>query len=170
MEALRYPIGRFDVSRQKESTEWHIWMLGVIPDLLRDAISGMTSEQLDTPYRSGGWTIRQIVHHFADSHMNGYARFKQALTEDQPTISPYNQDRWVELSSEIPMETSLDLLDSLHQCWVNLLHTMRPEHFQKGYVHPEEGFLSLDTALRLYSWHGRHHLAQITSFRERMNI
>ncbi|PTX55127.1 DinB family protein [Melghirimyces profundicolus] len=171
MENLRYPIGRFDLSRQKESVDWHIWMLSETPNRLRDAVSGLTPEQLNTPYRPGGWTVRQVVHHLPDSHLNGYLRFKLALTENRPTIQPYNQDRWAKLSdtADIPVEVSVQFLDTLHQRWVGLLQTMRPEQFQKGYVHPDEGFLSLEKALRHYSWHSRHHLAQILTLRERMN-
>jgi len=170
LENLRYPIGRFDVSRHRESTDWHIWMLAETPHRLREAVSHLTKEQLDTPYRPKGWSIRQVVHHLSDSHLNGYLRFKMALTDERPRIIAYDQDRWAQLpdAQDMPVEPSLHFLDALHQRWVGLLETMRPEQFQKGYVHPEDGFVSLDNSLRLYSWHSRHHLGQIANLRERM--
>ncbi|GGA54914.1 putative metal-dependent hydrolase [Kroppenstedtia guangzhouensis] len=170
MEHLRYPIGRFNPDREKESHDWHIWMLAETPQRLKDAVSDLDREQLDTPYRPGGWTLRQVVHHLPDSHLYGYLRFKRALTEERPTVSPFDQDRWSHLpDSKLNIDVSIDFLDALHQRWVGLLHSMRSEQFQKGYRHPEWGFLTLETSLRLYSWHCRHHLAHISSLRERMN-
>lgn len=169
MENLRYPIGPFNPDREKETHDWHIWMLTEVPNRLSQAVSGLEQEQLDTPYRPGGWTIRQVIHHLPDSHLNGYLQFKRALTEDRPTVACCDVDGWAKLpDTDLPVEISIHFLDSLHQRWAGLLHSMRMEQFQKEYHHPEAGFLTLETALRMYSWHSRHHLAHISSLRERM--
>lgn len=143
--------------------------IAAVPARMREAISGLTPKQLDTPYRDGGWTVRQVVHHVPDSHLNAYTRFKLALTEDVPTIKPYDEARWAELpdSSDTPIDTSLTMLGALHDRWVRLLRLMSDAEFQRKLNHPENGTMSLDTVLALYAWHGRHHVAHITSLRER---
>ena len=140
------------------------------PANLRASVAGLSAEQLDTPYRPGGWTVRQVVHHVPDSHMNSYVRFRLALTEDEPTIKPYDESRWAELadSRTARIETSLALLESLHERWVLLLRSLSPADFRRQFRHPELGVVSLEKNLALYAWHGRHHVAHITSLRERM--
>ena len=139
------------------------------PKKLRAAVKGLSREQLATPYRDGGWTVQQVVHHLADSHMNAYTRFKLALTEDEPTIKPYNETRWAELSDSktTPVETSLALMDGLHERWLNLLRGMAPADFARKLKHPERGTMTLDETLGMYAWHGRHHVAHITGLRDR---
>jgi len=169
---LRYPIGKFSFagSNSEEDRVRLIDQIAEAPARLREAVKNLSPEQLDTPYRPGGWTVRQVVHHVPDSHLNSYARFKLALTEDQPTIKDYREDRWAELADarSAPVETSLVLLESLHKRWVAMLRSLTPEQFARGFVHPELGSVSLDRNLSLYAWHGRHHVAHITSLRERM--
>ncbi len=168
---LRYPVGHFrrvtsltDAERQ-ESIE----SIAAAPARLRAAIQGLSEEQLDTPYRPGGWTVRQVVHHVPDSHMNAYIRFKWTLTEDNPTIRTYEQDLWAELAdSRGPVEGSLTMLEVLHDRWVRLLRSMKPEDFGRQFNHPENGPMTLDSLLVLYDWHGRHHVAHVTGLRERM--
>ncbi len=133
-------------------------------------MAGLSPEQLDTPYRPGGWTVRQVVHHVPDSHINSYIRFKLALTEPEPTIKPYDEALWAELADTpaTPVEVSLTLLDSLHGRWVPLLRSLSGADFARQFRHPELGMVRLDGNLALYAWHGRHHVAHITSLRERM--
>jgi hypothetical protein len=140
-----------------------IGQIAEAPARMREAAAGMTEAQLDTPYRPGGWTARQVIHHVPDSHMNAYVRFKLALTEDQPTIKPYFEDRWAELADTkvTPIETSLALLESLHERWVNLLRSMTPTDFARNLNHPEHGLISLDWMLADYAWHGRHHVGHV---------
>ena len=141
------------------------------PEDIRAAVRGMSEPQLDTPYRPEGWTVRQVVHHVPDSHLNAYVRFKLALTEDTPTIKPYDEAEWAKLSDvrDTPIETSLTLLSAIHDRWVRLLRAMTPGDFGRKLNHPDwEAPLSLDTVLALYAWHGPHHTAQITSLRQRM--
>jgi uncharacterized damage-inducible protein DinB len=137
---------------------------------MREAITGLKDNQLNTQYREGGWTVRQVVHHVPDSHLNAYIRFKWAMTEENPTIKPYDETAWAALKdSELtPVEVSLNLLESLHSRWAVLLRSLKPEDFQRKFVHPDSGPHDLDWLLNLYSWHGNHHLAHITSLRERM--
>ncbi len=167
---LRYPIGKFQPSAPtEENRKQFLAQIEETPTRLRAAVAGLSREQLDTPYRDGGWTVQQVVHHLADSHMNAYTRFKLALTEDEPTIKPYNETRWAELSDSrtTPAETSLALMDALHERWVNLLRGMSPADFSRKMKHPERGPMSLDDTLALYAWHGRHHVAHITGLRGR---
>jgi uncharacterized damage-inducible protein DinB len=140
------------------------------PARLREAVKGLTLEELNTPYREGGWTVRQVVHHVPDSHMNSYVRFRLALTEDEPTIKPYMENLWAELpdARSAPIDLSLGLLESLHTRWVALLRSLTPEQWKRQFRHPELGVVSLEQNLALYAWHGRHHVAHITSLRERM--
>ena len=167
----RYPIGKFNspttVSDSDRKT--YIDEIESAPAQLRAAIAGLTAAQLSTPYREGGWTVRQLVHHVPDSHMNAYVRFKLALTEDEPTIKPYEEARWAELpdSETVPVETSIVLLDSLHKRWVPLLCSIPAADWSRKFRHPERGTMTLDQNLALYAWHGKHHVAHITSLRER---
>jgi hypothetical protein len=168
---LRFPIGRLDRRPVLTPDERRsaIDALAVAPEALRAAVRGLTDAQLDTPYREGGWTVRQLVHHVADSHMNAYIRFKLGLTEDNPTIKPYDQDTWVTLAdSTLPVAPSLDLLAALHTRLVALLRAAPADAFSRTIEHPENGPMTLDQMLGVYSWHGRHHTAHITSLRERM--
>ncbi|HEY3137553.1 MAG TPA: bacillithiol transferase BstA [Blastocatellia bacterium] len=172
MMDLRYPIGpfKFECTPTDEDVQRAIDEIAEAPAKLRAAVEGLTPEQLDTPYRPAGWTVRQVVHHVPDSHLNSYCRFKLALTEDEPTIKPYHEDRWAELedSRATPTEVSLALLESLHKRWVLLLNSLGPDDFKRTFRHPELGVVSLAQNVCLYGWHGRHHVAHITSLRERM--
>jgi uncharacterized damage-inducible protein DinB len=165
----RYPIGKFDGVYTEERKTQYLADIEQTPARLRAAVQGLAPAQLDTPYRPGGWTVRQVVHHLPDSHMNSYVRFKLALTEDEPTIKTYAEDRWAELSdtNATPIETSLTLLDSLHARWVTLLRSLTPQQWKRSFRHPELGPMSLEKSLALYAWHGRHHVMQITSLRDR---
>lgn len=166
----RYPIGKLERQTvlSPEERRVAIEQIAQTPGMLSAAVAGLTPEQLDTPYRDGGWTVRQLVHHVADSHMNAFIRFKLALTEQEPTIKPYDEKLWAELAdSDAPVEVSLALLAALHQRWVPLLRGMKPEDFARTLRHPEMGTLTLDGTLGIYSWHGRHHLAHATSLRAR---
>ena len=171
MSDLRYPVGKFRfegplTSDQKDNC---ISNIERAPANLRAAVQGLSAQQLDTPYRPEGWTVRQVAHHVPDSHLNAYIRFKLALTEDAPTIKPYAEDRWAQLADTqtTPVEVSLTLLDSLHERWVALLRSLKPDDWKRVFRHPELGEVSLEKNLVLYAWHGRHHVAQITSLRER---
>jgi len=136
---------------------------------MRAAVAGLTEEQLDTPYRSGGWTVRQVVHHVPDSHMNSYVRFKLALTEEEPLITPYDEALWAKLAdSAAPIEGSVELLDGLHRRWVSLLQSMSEGDFGRSFRHPELGLVRLEQNLALYSWHSKHHVTHITALRDRM--
>lgn len=171
MSDLRYPIGKFQPVAQVSEPDRQLYISEIekAPGQLRAAVEGLTAPQLDTPYRPGGWTVRQVVHHVADSHMNAYVRHKLALTEQEPTIKPYDEKRWAELEDYriTPLETSLALLECLHQRWVGLLRALGPDHFSRTFRHPELGVMTVDKNLALYAWHGRHHVAHITSLRER---
>jgi hypothetical protein len=168
---LRYPVGQFN--KFADVTEAQrvglIDEIAAAPAKLRAAVAGLSPAQLDTEYRPGGWTVRQVVHHLPDSHMNAFVRFKLALTEDVPVIKPYDEARWANLPDvkSTPVETSLALLDHLHVRWVTLLRSLTSADLARKYKHPERGVVSLDDALAEYSWHGRHHVAHITSLRER---
>lgn len=169
----RYPIGTFerrDTLTPDERRDF-IAQIAATPARLREAVSGLSDEQLDTPYRDGGWSARQVVHHVPDSHLNAYCRLKITLSEDgQPTIRPYDEAAWAKLPDMFitPIDVSLTLLESLHARWVGLWNAMKDEDFQRSFTHPEHGVRSLDWLLALYAWHGRHHVAHITSLRERM--
>lgn len=173
MEDPRYPIGPFDFDGKADPKLREHWIgeIAAAPGALRAAVAGLTSQQLDTPYRTQGWTVRQVVHHLPDSHLNAYTRIKLALTEDEPLIKPYDQARWAELPDVriTPVETSLTLLECLHRRWVLLLRELGPAEFGRRFRHPEHGrSIGLDEVLAMYAWHGRHHVAQITSLRTRM--
>jgi len=171
MSDPRYPVGKYerrDVLTPEERAAM-IEQIAAVPSKMREAVAGLTPQQLETPYREGGWTLRQVVHHVPDSHMNSYVRFKLALTETTPTIRPYDEARWAELadSRDTPPETSMALLESLHDRWVRLLRSMSADDFQRTLNHPENGLMTLDAMLALYAWHGRHHVAHITTTRQR---
>ena len=145
-----------------------ITVIAELPMRVRAAVAGLTGAQIDTPYRPGGWTVRQVVHHVADSHTNAFIRLKVALTEDQPTIKPYDQDAWSALADmRLPIEVSLVLLDGLHARWVALYRSLAPSAFARVFHHPEIGVVTLDGQLQMYAWHSRHHVAHITSLRQR---
>jgi len=165
----RYPIGKFhyDGPPREDRKQAFLDDIASAPANLRAAVKGLSDTQLDTPYREGGWTVRQVVHHIPDSHLNSYMRFKLALTEDDPTIKPYAEDRWAELadSKDTPVEVSLTMLDSLHDRWVRLLRSLQPEDWNRTFRHPELGPMTLEKNLALYAWHGKHHVAHVTELR-----
>lgn len=171
MNDLRYPIGRFVVDSAVTDDKRRGWIRQIAdaPAALRRGVSGLTDRQFDTPYRPGGWTVRQVVHHVPDSHLNAYCRFKFALTEDNPTIKAYDEALWANVAdtARTPPEVSLSLLDALHHRWVILLESMTPQDFARPLYHPEHGGITLDWMLQLYAWHGRHHAAHITELRKR---
>jgi uncharacterized damage-inducible protein DinB len=170
LDALRFPIGKCPPPANSTAAvrAAQIQTLQELPQRVRAAVSGLNDTQLNTPYREGGWTVRQLVHHIADSHANSYVRFKLALTEDWPTIKAYDEAAWAELAdSREPIEPSLVFLTGLHERWVALLHSMSEADFQKGFTHPERGKSTLAANLAIYHWHSRHHTAHITALRAR---
>ena len=168
---LRYPIGRFSppASSLPRDRAAHIQTLRELPERLRAAVSGLSDSQIDTPYREGGWTVRQLVHHVADSHANCYIRFKLALTEDWPMAKGYDEAAWAKLADSyvLPVDVSIAMIEALHGRWVALLESLSDEDFQKGFEHTELGRQNLAKVLALYDWHSRHHTAHITSLRAR---
>jgi hypothetical protein len=172
MTDLRYPVGRFqrpELVTEAERNE-AIDRISALPAQMRFAVEGWNAKQLDTPYRPDGWTVRQLLHHVPESHMNSYIRFKLALTENEPAIKPYDEAAWANLpdATTAPVDLSLDLLDTLHQRWVLLLRSMSAEQWSRTFRHPEIGLVRLDVNAMLYAWHGKHHLAHITGLRDRM--
>ena len=168
---LRYPVGEWQKPEQvtERTIEGYIGDIRALPGALRKAIAGLSSDQLDTPYRPGGWTVRQVVHHLADSHMNAFCRWKLALTENNPTIKPYDEGAWAKLpDSNVDITISLGIVDGVHHRWMALLERSGKDQFSRTLNHPERGVMRLDTMLSLYSWHSRHHVAHITALRERM--
>jgi uncharacterized damage-inducible protein DinB len=170
---FRYPIGPYQAPEtfSDDIIRSSIIAIQQLPALLRESVRWMSTAQLDTPYREGGWTVRQVIHHMADSHMNSYTRFKLALTEENPVIKPYNEKLWAELpdSRTAPVELSLQLLEVLHQRWVMLLKSLGKEELARTFVHPAQNReIRLDEAITMYAWHCRHHLAHITSLKQRM--
>ena len=168
----RYPVGKFDFAGpySEAQRKKFIEAIAQTPAKMRAAVKGLKPKQLDTPYREGGWTVRQVVHHVPDSHLNAYTRLKLALTETEPTIRPYDQEAWARLADtrQTPIETSLELLASLHERWVNIWRSLKPEDFARTLRHPESGLKTVDWLLGLYAWHGAHHVAHITELRKRM--
>jgi hypothetical protein len=171
MEDLRYPIGRLhrpeslpDAQRRRA-----IDVIAAAPAEMRAAVRGLDETQLDTPYRPDGWSVRQVVHHVPDSHLNAYIRFKLALTEDTPTIKAYDEAAWAKLddSRTTPVETSLTMLEVLHDRWVRLLRSLSPTDYSRKLIHPENGPMTLDGVLATYEWHSRHHVAHIVGLRKR---
>ncbi len=171
-EELRYPIGKFVPPQPITSEAIRGWIddIDALPGQLRDVVDGLNDEQLRAPYREGGWTVKQVVHHVPDSHLNAYCRFKLTLTEERPTIKPYVEGLWAELidGREAPVETSLRLVEAVHERWVMLLNAMAPADFQKTYIHPEYAKeFELAYVTGMYAWHGKHHVAHIRSLRAR---
>ena len=170
MNLLAYPIGRFDLKApfSIEDRTAAIQDIATLPARLVAAVNGLSDAQIDTPYRPGGWTVRQVAHHVPDSHLNAYTRFKLALTENEPLIKTYQEHLWAELpDSRLPVEPSLRLLDSLHVRWTALLRDLTEDQWQRRLRHPELGDITLHAYAGLYAWHGRHHLAQVERLRER---
>jgi len=169
---LSYPIGKFDWQAPvtAEMRPGLIAELAAAPGVFREAVAGLNDSQLDTTYRPEGWTVRQVIHHMADSHMNNYIRYRLALTEDEPTIKPYAEAKWAELhdARTAPVEVSLRLIETLHERWVDLLASLADSDYARVFHHPERGVMRLDTNLALYAWHSRHHAAHITNLRARM--
>ncbi|MEX0821813.1 MAG: bacillithiol transferase BstA [Rhodothermales bacterium] len=170
-DASRYPIGKYKPPTSISADDRHAWIQQIadLPIMLDRAVRELDETQLDTPYREGGWTVRQVVHHIPDSHINAYVRFRLTLTEDTPRIKPYKEDRWAELSDARsgPIALSMALTRVLHERWVYLLRAISEEEWSRAYEHPDGGTVPLSRALGLYAWHGRHHLAHITGLRER---
>lgn len=168
----RYPIGKFHYDGPPDENQKRIFLdaIAQTPVNLRTAVKGLSDSQLDTPYRDGGWSVRQVVHHVPDSHLNSYVRCKLALTEDDPTIKPYFEDRWAELADTkaTPVEVSLVMLESLHDRWVRLMQSLRGDDWKRSFRHPDLGPMTLEKNLALYAWHGRHHVAHITDLRKRI--
>ena len=172
MSDLAYPIGKFTWSGpgSDEDRARRIAEIAAAPAALRAAVAGLSDAQLETPYRPGGWTVRQVAHHVPDSHLNAYVRFKLAVTEDAPTIKPYDEAAWAELPDvrSVPVQASLDLLARLHERWVAFLSALSERDWTRTFRHPELGIVPLEKNLALYAWHGRHHVAHVTALRERM--
>jgi uncharacterized damage-inducible protein DinB len=173
MEALQYPVGRFarPESFTADQRNAAIETIAALPANIRTAVRGLNAEQINTPYRPDGWTVREVVHHVADSHLNAYTRFKLGLTEDVPTVKPYNESAWAKLDDTrtTPIDVSLSLLDALHDRWSRVLRAMSPSEFARKIMHPENGPMTLDQLLAMYDWHSRHHTAHITNLRSRNN-
>ena len=171
MNDLRYPVGKFSFDSTVTSHKRQAWIRQIAdaPRAIRAAVAGLTDRQFDTPYRPDGWTIRQVVHHVPDSHLNAYCRFKFGLTEDHPTIKPYDEAAWAKVAdtARTPPDVSLALLDALHQRWVVLLESMNETQFARTVHHPDHGAITLDWMLQMYAWHGVHHTAHIKGLRER---
>jgi hypothetical protein len=173
LETLRYPVGKFSFPAELNSNERNemLEIIATLPTKMRDALQGLSDKQLDTPYREGGWTIRQVVHHVFDSHVNAYIRMKLTVTEDVPVIKPYDQDKWSQLADArmAPVEISLSLIEGIHTRWMIFLHSLKEDDYKLCFFHPEhKRKISLDQTLALYAWHCRHHLAHITELRKRM--
>ena len=171
MNDLRFPIGKFTPVSSVTPDKRKAWIAEIAdaPRALRDAVRGLDDRQLDTPYRPDGWSVRQVLHHVPDSHMNAYVRFKLALTEDTPTIKTYKEAEWARLADTAgtPPEVSLSLLDAVHRRWIVLMASMADADFERPLMHPEMGRITLDRLLQLYAWHGKHHVAHITGLRAR---
>lgn len=172
MDDLRYPIGKFKRPDKLSDAERKLAIeeIAAAPANFRKALKGLDDKKLDTPYRDGGWTVRQVAHHVPDSHMNAYIRFKLTLTEDKPTIKTYEEAEWAKLPDTklTPVDVSLTILDAVHTRWVTLLRSMAPGDWSRMLNHPENGPMSLDQLLAMYAWHGKHHAAHITGLRQRM--
>ena len=174
LDQLRFPIGKYINTTVIDSNGLKNFIADIqsFPKCLNEEVAHLNDAQLDTPYRPEGWTIRQVVHHCADSHMNSLTRFKLALTEDSPTIKPYYEERWAELADSkfTPIESSLKLLEGLHERWVALLNSLTELQLKRNFIHPEHGkSFQLDENIGVYAWHCNHHLAHITSLKTRMN-
>ncbi|AET66200.1 Protein of unknown function (DUF664) [Desulfosporosinus orientis DSM 765] len=174
MDDLKYPIGQYNFSKEviDEQIPGLVSQIEVLPDLLSRSIGGLSEEQLNCSYRPEGWTIRQVVHHIADSHMNGYVRFRLALTEDRPTIKPYDEVQWAELEDAVnmPVDVSLRLIESLHKRWVRLIRSLSSTQLDSEFRHPDIGNVSIKKAISLYAWHGNHHLGHINTFKKKIGL
>ena len=172
MESLRFPIGRFEEDPQPTRAKHKSWIdqIGRVPGELRALVQDLSERQLDTPYRPDGWTVRQVVHHLADSHLNAYVRTKLALTEEEPTIKPYDEAAWAELpdGSTAPIESSMSLLEALHARWVATLRAAEEGAFKRTLNHPEQGVITISRIVQSYAWHGRHHIAHVNTLRDKM--
>jgi len=172
IESLKYPIGRYQAPADIDKTLRQMWIekISSLPAELGAAVSGLNDQQLNTPYREGGWTVRQVVHHVADSHMNSYIRFRWAMTEDKPVIKAYEEGLWAELpdARTLPVIVSLDLLGAMHRRWTTLLESMTEGDYARCLIHPASGEHTLGKMLGLYAWHGQHHTAHVLRLRERM--
>ncbi len=173
LEQLKYPVGRYEKPVNYTEAQRDEWIKNIqeLPTKLRHAVAGLSDEQLDTPYREEGWTVRQVVHHVADSHMNAFIRLKLTLTEDKPVIKPYKEDRFARLADTVdaPIALSLTILDALHSRWMLTLNALHDDDFHRIYIHPEYGKeFTIEESIALYSWHSRHHVAHITSLKDRM--
>lgn len=170
MSDPRYPIGKFSYEGPLSEQQKNKFLDDIeqTPARLKAAVQGLSEQQLDTPYREGGWTVRQLVHHVPDSHLNSYIRFKLALTEEEPTIRPYMEDRWAELpeARTAPIALSLALLENLHQRWMLMLRAIPAADWKRTFRHPEIGPMTLEKNLALYAWHGKHHVAHVTELRK----
>ena len=167
IDKLRYPIGKFEHKGPITTSDIQQWISDIeqLPGQLREAVGKLTPDQLETTYRPGGWTVRQVIHHIGDSHLNSLIRFKWALTEDTPVIKSYHEDRWAELQDykDVPVEVSLAFIENLHKRWVILLRSLTAEQLSRQFIHPESGSVSLDRNIGIYAWHGKHHLAHIAT-------
>jgi uncharacterized damage-inducible protein DinB len=171
MNDLRYPVGERpqQISYSSQEREVLIQTIQDAPENLARAVTGLTISQLDTPYREGGWTVREVVHHMADSHINGFVRMKLALTEDTPTVSTYERNEWPKLAdSRMPIDASVMLLTALHARWIVLLRSVPDQDWTRAFRNPQTGLITLEQALAIYDWHSRHHVAHITGLRERL--
>ena len=170
-DKVRYPIGDFGIDTNVTAAKRRAWIQHIsdLPDRLAAAVTGLGEAQLDTPYRAEGWTLRQVIHHLADAHVNGFVRFKVALTEEEPAIKTYEEALWAETrdAREAPVELSVSLLAALHRRWCLLLDSLPPARFGRAFSHPQRGRMTIDKAIQLYAWHGLHHTAHITSLRNR---
>lgn len=172
MEDPRYPIGKFKYDKNAGPKEINSWIADIdrLPDRLNNVVTGLSEEQLNSPYREDGWTLRQVVHHLADSHINALIRVKLLLTEDEPTIKAYDEKAWAELrDNDLPIEESLNIIRGVHKRWVRVLEFTEEDDWSKILHHPENGPMSLKLLTAHYAWHGNHHLAHITTLKERKN-
>lgn len=173
MEHLKFPIGRFETPANISRAELDSYIQAIeeLPSQLRESVNGLNDVQLDTPYREGGWTLRQVVHHLADSHANNYARIRFALTEENPAIKPYDEAKWAELPDARSggLEHSLNMLEGIHGRWAALMRTFTEKEWKRTFYHPERGVVALDATMALYVWHGKHHVAHIRELRRREN-
>lgn len=172
MEKLKYPIGKFyfDESASKEMTDRWVKDIASLPRRLYDLVYPLTKEHLNTPYRKGGWTVLQVIHHLADSHINGYVRLKLALTEENPVIQTYDQEKWAKLADyKIKMDDSMELIYGLHKRWARVLYSITPQQLERTFQHPKSGTWTVRKLIALYAWHSNHHLAHIRTLKERKN-
>jgi len=172
MDKLKYPIGTFSYEESASKKQINEWIAEIdrLPDSLTKAVISLSEQQLDTAYRENGWTLRQVVHHIADSHMNALLRTKLLLTEEEPVITPYDEKKWALLrDNDLPIEASLNIIKGIHKRWVRILEFVKEEEWQKQLNHPENGLMSLKKITAMYAWHGNHHLAHITNLKDRKN-